>query len=72
MGTSGGFAPVAVSRLAGYDAREARVLPSASLLLGVSLDWRSGARSGLVTRAAVVTVRPGASDAPSSPSASPS
>jgi hypothetical protein len=72
VGTSGGFAPVAVSRLAGYDAREARVLPSASLLLGVSLDWRSGARSGLVTRAAVVTVRPGASDAPSSPSASPS
>jgi hypothetical protein len=72
VGTPGGFVPVAVACLAGYNARLARVLPSASLLLRVSLDWRSGAHSGLVTRAVVVTARPGTSGAASSPSASPS
>jgi hypothetical protein len=72
VGTSKGFAPVAVDRLVGYDASAAPVLPAATLYLRVSLDWRSGAHAGLVTRAAVVAARSGTSGPAPSPSASPS
>ena len=71
VGTTSGFTPVVVARLAGYDSQSARVLPAAALLLCISLDWRSGAHTGLVERTAVVVARTATSDAPA-PSASPS
>jgi hypothetical protein len=71
VGTPGGFVPVTVARLAGYDAQSTRVAPTAALLLRVSLDWRSGARAGQASRTVVVAARPGAPDA-ASPTASPS
>ena len=58
-GGAWGFAPVAVSRLAGYDARSARVLPAQALLVRVTADWLAGQRRGAVARSAVVADRTG-------------
>ncbi len=70
VGTPGGFVPVAVARLAGYDAHLTSVAPAAALLVRVSLDWRSGAHAGQATRTVVLVARPAPGAA--SPAASPS
>ena len=55
--TADGWTPVGAARLAGYDATRALELPSAALLLRVTVAWRAGARSGVVGRSAIVADR---------------
>jgi len=57
-GTSCGWTPVTAARLRGFDARTATVLPADALLLRVTVAWRAGERTGVVTRAAIVADRP--------------
>ena len=57
-GTSCGWAPVAATRLEGFDARTATVLPADTLLVRLTVAWRAGERAGMVTRAAIVADRP--------------
>ena len=54
VGTAGGWQAVPATRLAGYDARRSVELPSAALLVRVTVTWRSGARQGVVSRSAII------------------
>jgi Tfp pilus assembly protein PilV len=59
LGTAAGWAPVPSVRLVGYDTHPALELPSAALLVCVSVAWKVGARTGVCTRSAIVAYRPG-------------
>ncbi len=56
-GTAAGWTPVLLARLAGYDARRAVELPSAALVVRVSVAWRAGALGGVVARSAILANR---------------
>jgi hypothetical protein len=58
VSTPDGFVPVAVARLAGYDARQARVLPGAALLVRVALAFSHDTHGGVVTRTELIADRP--------------
>ena len=58
VGSATGWTAVAAARLAGYDAGRAVALPSAALLVRVSVAWQAGAHSGAVTREAIIADRP--------------
>ncbi len=58
VGSATGWTAVAAARLAGYDAGRAIALPSAALLVRVSVAWQAGAHSGAVTRVAIIADRP--------------
>ncbi len=55
MGSADGWQPVPAGRLAGYDARLSAELPSAALLIRVTVVWRAGARQGAVSRATIIS-----------------
>ena len=56
--TTCGWAPVAATRLEGFDAAAAAALPADALLVRVTVAWRAGGSAGLVTRVAVLADRP--------------
>lgn len=53
-GTADGWRAVPLDLLAGYDLRRSADLPSAALLVRVTVAWTSGRLAGAVTRAAVI------------------
>jgi prepilin-type N-terminal cleavage/methylation domain-containing protein len=55
VGTAAGWAPVPGARLAGYDAQRSSELPSAALLVQISVAWRAGARAGTIVRSAILS-----------------
>lgn len=58
VGTATGWTAVTAERLSDYDARRAVELPSAALLVRVSVAWRAGEQSGVVARTAIIAGRP--------------
>ena len=58
VGTATGWTAVPAARLSDYDTRRAVELPSAALLVRVTVDWRAGQRSGVVARTVIVADRP--------------
>ena len=58
VGSATGWTAVPAARLSDYDTRRAVELPSAALLVRVSVAWRAGERSGVVARTAIVADRP--------------
>jgi Tfp pilus assembly protein PilV len=53
VGTAGGWQAVPAARLAGYDPRSVE-LPSAALLVRVTVAWQAGAKQGAVSRSAII------------------
>ena len=58
VGSASGWTAVPAARLSDYDTRRAVELPSAALLVRVSVAWRAGELSGVVARTAIVADRP--------------
>ena len=54
-GTAGGWQAVPAARLTGYDVRTSVELPSAALLVKVTIAWRAGARQEAVSRSAIIS-----------------
>jgi hypothetical protein len=54
VGTAVGWRAVPATRLAGYDPRRSVELPSAALLVRVTVAWQAGARQGAVSRSAII------------------
>ena len=57
-GTAGGWQAVPTPRLAGYDVRPSVELPSAALLVRVTVVWQADARQGAVSRSAIISDPP--------------
>ena len=53
-GAADGWRAVPGTRLAGYDVRLSLELPSAALLVKVTVAWQAGARQGAVSRSAII------------------
>ena len=58
VGSASGWTAVPAARLSDYDTRRPVELPSAALLVRVSVAWRAGELSGVVARTAIVADRP--------------
>ena len=54
-GTADGWQAVPATRLAGYDVRRSVELPSAALLVRVTVVWQAGAKQGAVSRSAIIS-----------------
>jgi Tfp pilus assembly protein PilV len=54
-GTADGWQAVPASGLAGYDVRRSVELPSAALLVRVTVAWQAGAKQGTVSRSAIIS-----------------
>lgn len=57
-GTADGWQAVPAPRLAGYDVRRSVELPSAALLVRITVVWQAGAKQGAVSRSAIISDPP--------------